>query len=133
MKLRKTLKNMGNVVAKFVKKSIFSKIKLAGLLMKKRASFPTKTCPVFKDLNANFQAILWNADTALCANQIRSTTVFMCSFHLVMRSLHLLMPFFHLVMRSFHLVMRSFHLVVRSLHSVMRSFHWVRCSFHSVM
>ena len=52
MKLRKTLKNMSNVLAKIVKKSIFSKIKLAGLLMKKRASYPTKICPVFLDLNA---------------------------------------------------------------------------------
>ena len=51
MKLRKNLKNMGNVLAKIVKKSIFSKIKLAGLLMKKRASFPLKICPVFWDLN----------------------------------------------------------------------------------
>ena len=47
MKLRKTFKNMGNVLAKIMKKSIFSKIKLAGLLMKKRASFSTKICPVF--------------------------------------------------------------------------------------
>ena len=38
---------MDNVIAKIVKKSIFSKIKLAGLLMKKRASFPSKICPVF--------------------------------------------------------------------------------------
>ena len=47
MKLGKTLKNMGNVLAKIVKKSIFSKIKLTSLLVKKRASFPSKNCPVF--------------------------------------------------------------------------------------
>ena len=29
--------------------------------------------------------LTWNADTALCANQIRSTMVFMCSFHSVMQ------------------------------------------------
>ena len=47
MKLRKTLKNMGKVLPKIVKNSIFSKIKLPGLLMKNRASFPTNICPVF--------------------------------------------------------------------------------------
>ena len=52
MKLGKTLKNMGNALAKIVEKSIFSKMKLTGLLMKKRASFPSKYCPVFQDLNA---------------------------------------------------------------------------------
>ena len=52
MKLGKTLKNMGNALAKIVEKSIFSKMKLTGLLMKKRASFPSKNCPVFQDLNA---------------------------------------------------------------------------------
>ena len=36
MKLGKTLKNTGNVLAKIVKKSIFSKVKLTSLLMKKR-------------------------------------------------------------------------------------------------
>ena len=53
---------------------------------------------------------LWKAATALCAKQIRSTMVFMCSFHLLMC--------------SFHSVMRSFHLVVCSFHSVMCSFHY---------
>ena len=47
IKLGKTLKNMGNVLTKIVKKSIFSKMKLTSLLMKKRASFPSKICPVF--------------------------------------------------------------------------------------
>ena len=47
IKLGKTLKNMGNVLAKIVKKSIFSKMKLAGLLMKKRTSFPSKIFHVF--------------------------------------------------------------------------------------
>ena len=47
MKLGKTLKNMGNVLAKIVKKSIFSKMKLTGLLMKKRTSFPSKIFHVF--------------------------------------------------------------------------------------
>ena len=47
MKLVKTLKNMGNALAKIVNKSIFNKEKLASLLMKKRASFPLKICPVF--------------------------------------------------------------------------------------
>ena len=46
MKLENTIKNMGNVLAKIVKKSILSKTKLAGLLMKKRASFASKICPV---------------------------------------------------------------------------------------
>ena len=36
MKLGKALKNMGNVLIKIVKTSIFSKMKLTGLLMKKR-------------------------------------------------------------------------------------------------
>ena len=44
---RKDPKNMGNVLAKIVKKSIFSKIKLTSLLVKKRASFPSKNWPVF--------------------------------------------------------------------------------------
>ena len=47
VKLGKTLKNVGNVLAKTVKKSIFSKMKLASLLMKKRASVPSKICPVY--------------------------------------------------------------------------------------
>ena len=47
MKLGKTLKNMGNVLAKIMKKSIFSKMKLTSLLMKKRASFPSNIFPVF--------------------------------------------------------------------------------------
>ena len=47
MKLRKTLKNMGNILAKIVEKFIFSKMKLTSLLMKKRASFPSNICPVF--------------------------------------------------------------------------------------
>ena len=47
MKLGKTLKNVGNVLAKTVKKSIFSKMKLINLLMKKRVSFSSKICPVF--------------------------------------------------------------------------------------
>ena len=46
---------------------------------------------------------LWKAVTALWTKQIRSTIVFMCSFHLLMSP-------FHSVMRSFHLVMRSFHI-----------------------
>ena len=47
MELGENLKNMGNVLAKIVKKSIFSKMKLTGSLKKKRASFPSKICPVF--------------------------------------------------------------------------------------
>ena len=47
MKLGKTLKDMGNVPAKIVKKSIFSKMKLTSLLLKKRALFPSKICPIF--------------------------------------------------------------------------------------
>ena len=39
MKLGKSLKNMGNVLAKIVKKSIFNKMKLNGLLMKKPLYF----------------------------------------------------------------------------------------------
>ena len=65
-----------------------------------------------------------------CSKKIRSTTVFMCSFHLVMRSLHLSYALFHLVMLSFHSVMWLFHSVVRSFHLVMCSFHSVMCSFH---
>ena len=47
MKLGKTLKNMGNVLAKIVKTPIFSKMNLTGLLMKKRASFPPKIFALF--------------------------------------------------------------------------------------
>ena len=47
IKLGKILKNMGNVLPKIVKKSIFSKMKLTSLLMKKRASFPSRIYPVF--------------------------------------------------------------------------------------
>ena len=47
MKFGKTLKNMSNIEAKIVKKFIFSKMKIIGLLMKKRASFPSKICPAF--------------------------------------------------------------------------------------
>ena len=46
-KLGKTLKNMSNFLGKNMKKSVFSKMKLAGLLMKERISFPSKICPVF--------------------------------------------------------------------------------------
>ena len=38
---------MGNVLAKIAKNSIFNEMKLAGSLMKKRALFPSKICPVF--------------------------------------------------------------------------------------
>ena len=76
---------------------------------------------------------LWNADTALCVNQIRSIIVFMCSFHLIVRSFHLVMRSTQSVMRPFHSVIRSFHLVLHPLHFVMWSFHSVRHSFHLVM
>ena len=45
MKLGKNVKDMGSVLAKIMKKSIFSKMKLAGLRMKKPASFALKICP----------------------------------------------------------------------------------------
>ena len=35
------------VLTMSLQKSIFSKMKLTSLLMKKRASFPSKICPVF--------------------------------------------------------------------------------------
>ena len=47
MKFGKTVKNRGNVLAKIVKKPIFSKMKPTSLTMKKRASFPSKICAVF--------------------------------------------------------------------------------------
>ena len=47
VKLEKTLKNMGNVLAKIAKNSIFNEMKLVGSLMKKHALFRSKTCPVF--------------------------------------------------------------------------------------
>ena len=47
VKLEKTLKNMGNALAKIVKKTIFSEMKFAGSLIKKHASFPLKISPVF--------------------------------------------------------------------------------------
>ena len=47
MKLEKTHKNVDSVLPKIVKKSIFSKMKLTSLLMKKHASFPSKICPDF--------------------------------------------------------------------------------------
>ena len=47
VKLGKTFKNMGHLLAKTVKKSFFSKIKLAGLLIKKRALFSSKICIAF--------------------------------------------------------------------------------------
>ena len=40
---------MGNVLAKIVKKSIFSKMKLSSLLMKKLALFPSKIWNVFQE------------------------------------------------------------------------------------
>ena len=49
VKLGNTLKNMSNVLAKIVQNSIFSKMKLTDLPMKKRASFPSKICPVFSE------------------------------------------------------------------------------------
>ena len=73
------------------------------------------------------------ADTALCGNQIRSTVVFMCSFHLILCFFHLVMRSLNSLMRSFHSVMHSFHLVMRSFHSIMCSFHLIMCSFHLVM
>ena len=48
MKLGKTVKNMGSVLAKIVKKSIFSKMKLAGLQMKKPASLLQRSVLQFK-------------------------------------------------------------------------------------
>ena len=56
-----------------------------------------------------FCVFLWKAVTDLCAKQIRSTIVFMCSFHFFMCSFHLVMRSFHLVMCFFHSVMYSFH------------------------
>ena len=47
VKLKKTLRNMSNVLTKIVKKSIFSEMKLPVSLMKKHASFLLKICPVF--------------------------------------------------------------------------------------
>ena len=38
---------MGNVQAKIANKSTFSKMKITGLVTKKRASFPLKICTVF--------------------------------------------------------------------------------------
>ena len=49
---------MSNILAKVVKKSGFCKMRLAGLLMKKCALFPSKICPVSKDLVTHFQPIL---------------------------------------------------------------------------
>ena len=71
-----------------------------------------------------------NANTALCANKIPSTVVFMCFFPLVVRSLNSFMWSFHFVMSSFHSVMCSFHSIMGSFHSVMRSFRSILCSFH---
>ena len=56
VKLEKTLKNMSNILAKIVKKSIFSKIKLANLPMKKCTSIRSKICPAFYDLVTHFHA-----------------------------------------------------------------------------
>ena len=64
----------------------------------------------------------WSADADLCANDIRSTIVFMCSFHLVIRS-------FLSVMHSFNLLVLPLHSVVLSFHSVTRSCHSVTCFF----
>ena len=72
------------------------------------------------DSNIGF---VWKAVTDLCAKQIRSTIVFMCSFHLFMCS-------FHLVMRSFHLVMCSFHSVMYSFHYSLFSCALFMCSFY---
>ena len=47
MKLGKPLKKYGQRPCKNCEKSIFSKMKLTGLLIKKCASFPSKICPVF--------------------------------------------------------------------------------------
>ena len=59
IKLGKILKNMGNVLPKIVKKSIFSKMKLTSLLMKKRASFLSKICLVYlRSIYKHFKAIL---------------------------------------------------------------------------
>ena len=68
-------------------------------------------------------SLLWKAVAYLCAKQIRSTIVFMCSFYLFMYSFHSVMRSFHLVMHSFHLVMCSFHSVIRSFHSIIRYFY----------
>ena len=47
--LEKALKNTGNVLAKIVKKSIFSEMKLPGSVMKKRTSFPLSFALCFKN------------------------------------------------------------------------------------
>ena len=83
------------------------------ILATRQKFFFTKVAPV----QSITDIALWKAVTDLCAKQMRSTIVFMCSFHLFMCS-------FHSVMRSFHLVMRSFHLVMCSFHSVIYSFHY---------
>ena len=71
---------------------------------------PLKSC---KSLRLS---IAWKAVTNSCAKQIRSTIVFMCSFHLFMCS-------FHLVMRSFHSVMYSFYYSLFLCALFMCSFH----------
>ena len=65
MKLGKTFKNVGNFLAKIVKKSIFSKMKLAGLLMKKHTSFPSKICRVLRSKRTFKQYLKFHAFSIL--------------------------------------------------------------------
>ena len=70
MKLGKALKNMGNVLAKIVKNSIFSKMKLISLLIEKRASFPSKICPVFSRSKLIFRQYLKVHAFSILATQL---------------------------------------------------------------
>ena len=82
------------------------------ILATRQKFFFTKVAPV----QSITDIALWKAVTDLCAKQMRSTIVFMCSFHLFMCS-------FHLVMRSFHSVMYSFHYSLFLCALFMCSFH----------
>ena len=86
------------------------------ILATRQKFFFTKVAPV----QSITDIALWKAVTDLCAKQMRSTIVFMCSFHLFMCS-------FHSVMRSFHLVIYSFHyslfLYALCIRFFMRSFY----------
>ena len=53
-----------------LQKSIFSKMKLTSLLMKKRASFPSKICPVFLKSKRIFRQYLKSHAFFILATQL---------------------------------------------------------------
>ena len=88
-----------------------------------------------RQLNVFWETIVWKAVPDLCAKQIRSTIVFMCSFHLFMCSFHLVIHSLHLsyVLFSFGYVLFSFRYMIILFGYALFSFDYVIFSFCYVL